>query len=541
MPEPSTEVTWASLPNKGQLATVVFARFCEPFVRTSISTYVYYQLQSLDPSKPSDVIVREAALLQTVFTLAQGCTAVLWGTLADWPRGGRKLVLLISLGGSLLSTLAFGFISDYRQAVAIRLIEGAVNGNTAVIRTMVSEIVKERRFQAKAFVLMPMCYNISAIISPLIAGLLADLAGQYPNTLGQIWFFRRFPYVPPAAVSASVSLIAWLLVFFNLKETHPLASRKFDLGLAIKDQVKSVLSHLFKRLTSNEGYSQLASDSPEDEERASLLGSPEDVAIVPSSPVAQPPVNPKQEKQVLPLRRMFTRNLLLTLLAHGIQEGHVSAWNTLMPSFLSFPVTPDRDLHLRLPFFFTGGLGLPAKQIAITLAFMGILGIPLQLGVYASVTRSLGLLRTWRIFMRGFPIVYFVIPYLSIVPSSTPRPEPRSGAMVWIAIFFAQLLMIGSTTFVVPSQIVLTNNASPHPTALGRTHSAAEMVCSFTRTISPFVAGLFFAYGSTHGIVGLPWWIMSVITVLACVLSFYVNEGDGHEIKLDGDDEDQVP
>ncbi len=46
----------------------------------------------------------------------------------------------------VLSTLAFGFIRDFRQAIILRLIEGAVNGNTAMIRTMVSEVVKERRF-----------------------------------------------------------------------------------------------------------------------------------------------------------------------------------------------------------------------------------------------------------------------------------------------------------------------------------------------------------------------------------------------------------
>ncbi len=59
---------------------------------------------------------------------------------------------LTEMSPQVLSTLAFGFISDFRQAIVIRLVEGAVNGNTAMIRTMVSEVVKERRYVVPSFV-----------------------------------------------------------------------------------------------------------------------------------------------------------------------------------------------------------------------------------------------------------------------------------------------------------------------------------------------------------------------------------------------------
>jgi MFS family permease len=63
-------------------------------------TYIFYQLQAIDASKSANEIIREAAILQTVFTLMQGITALLWGYVADSPRGGRKIVLLIGLSGS---------------------------------------------------------------------------------------------------------------------------------------------------------------------------------------------------------------------------------------------------------------------------------------------------------------------------------------------------------------------------------------------------------------------------------------------------------
>ena len=83
------------------------------------------------------------------------------------------------------------------------------------------------------------------------------------------------------------------------------------------------------------------------------------------------------------------------------------------------------------------------------------------------------------------------------------------------------------------------HSASPHPSALGRTHSTAEMVNSFTRTISPIAAGLFYSYGSAHGVVGLPWWLMSGVTIFACIMSLWVFEGNGHEIKLETDESDE--
>ncbi|GJD03505.1 major facilitator superfamily transporter [Colletotrichum higginsianum] len=67
------------------------------------------------------------------------------GRLADSPKGGRKLVLLMGLAGSFVGCVAFGFITNFKQALALRILEGFVNGNVATVRTMVSEVVVEKR------------------------------------------------------------------------------------------------------------------------------------------------------------------------------------------------------------------------------------------------------------------------------------------------------------------------------------------------------------------------------------------------------------
>jgi hypothetical protein len=41
----------------------------------------------------------------------------------------------------------------------------------------------------------------------------------------------------------------------------------------------------------------------------------------------------------------------------------------------------------------------------------------------------------------------------------------------------------------------------------------------------------------SHGVVGAAFWVLACVAVGSCVASNWVREGDGHEIRLEGDDE----
>ena len=165
-------VAWRDLPNKSQLAILTVARLSEPLTQTSLQAYMFYQLQSFDPSLPTSTISAQAGMLQGSFTAAQFVTAILWGRMADAEWGGRKRVLLIGLAGTAVSCVGFGFSRTFGQAMVCRTLGGALNGNVGVMRTMISEIIKEKRFQSRAFLLLPMCFNIGAF-----GGLLLGFVG----------------------------------------------------------------------------------------------------------------------------------------------------------------------------------------------------------------------------------------------------------------------------------------------------------------------------------------------------------------------------
>lgn len=138
-------VTWRSLPNKGQLAILTIARLSEPLAQTSLQAYLFYQLRSFDPSLPDSTISTQAGILQGSFTAAQFLTAVWWGRLADAGWVGRKRVLLIGLLGTCISSLGFGFSKSFTAAVIFRTIGGLLNSNVGVMRTLIAEIIEEKK------------------------------------------------------------------------------------------------------------------------------------------------------------------------------------------------------------------------------------------------------------------------------------------------------------------------------------------------------------------------------------------------------------
>ena len=139
-------VTWRDLPNKRQLAILTLARLSEPITQTSLRAYMFYQLKSFDPSLPDSTIASQAGFLEGSFAASQFLTAMLWGRAADSDWCGRKRALLIGLSGTCLSCVGFGFSRSFWQAIMFRAMGGALNGNVGVMRTMISEIIKEKKY-----------------------------------------------------------------------------------------------------------------------------------------------------------------------------------------------------------------------------------------------------------------------------------------------------------------------------------------------------------------------------------------------------------
>ena len=161
-------ISWRSLPRKDQLFVITLARLSEPLTQASLGSYLFYQLQSFDKTLPDATISYQAGILQAAFPFAQFLTAMFWGRVADSEYGGRKRVVYIGLLGTMFSIIGFGFSQSFPTAVAFRCLGGVLNGNIGVMRTMISEIIKEKKYQSRAFLILPMTFNIGVIIGPIL-------------------------------------------------------------------------------------------------------------------------------------------------------------------------------------------------------------------------------------------------------------------------------------------------------------------------------------------------------------------------------------
>ncbi|WDK20936.1 major facilitator superfamily transporter, partial [Colletotrichum graminicola] len=516
MAEP--KVTWTSLPRKDQLVILFLVRFCEPIVKVSISSYVYFQLQSLDPSLPSAAIVQQTTLLQAAYTIAQCLASIFLGSVADSPRGGRKVVVVLSLLGSFVACSLFGFVASFEQALVLRFVEGLTNGTVAMVRTMTAEVVQEKKFQVRAFVLLNISTSFAIILSALVAAGTVELT---PKAHGS-GLLTRYPYALPALLNAGFLLVVLVTAVLFLEETSKLVRHRYDPGIALSRYILSRLQMLRNRDSKEALYSR--------------VDETEELVLLEESELPSPRPETKSVAR-LPTTRIFTKNMVLVLLAAFIYEAHLGTASVAFPNLLVTPVSSrEEEAQRLLPFFFGGGAGFTPLPLAVYSVMYGIFSIPLQLILYPRLSQRLGPLHVWRTFYLAYPFLYYAYPFAALVPSSTPPPSGKTGVAIWAVITPMQMLTALLTSTVSPSQTVLINAACPHPSALARTHSIAFFSSMVTRAGSTALAGALLGYGTSHNLTGLPFWGCAAIAMLGACLNPFLSEGTGHEIRLPGDE-----
>ncbi|KIX94031.1 uncharacterized protein Z520_10368 [Fonsecaea multimorphosa CBS 102226] len=516
-------VTWMSLPKKGQLAVLTFARLSEPLTERSLAAYLFYQLRYFDPDLPDSTIASQGGMLTASFAAAQFLTAVWWGRAADTPWIGRKRVLLVGLFGTCISCIGVGFSKSFAQALFFRACAGCLNGNVGVMRTMISEIIKEKKYQSRAFLLLPMCFNIGVVIGPILGGFLADPISSFPSVFGPgsliggkdgVGWMTAFPYALPNVVSSMFILASALLLVLGLDETHVALKDRPDYGRRLG---KYLVRVLFRRGRQEYEYSELGNQVElqdiDEDDQTTQDRDPESSRTPAATPTATKPASWKPN---LSFRQIFTKNVILTLLNHHLLAMHVSAFNALV--FLFLPAPRSNNAHARLPFLFTGGLGLSSDRVGLATAIIGIIGFPLQILLYPSLNSKLGTLPSYRWFLPFSILAYATMPYLSLIPNK--------AYLVWPALTVVLAFQVIARTFALPGSTILINNCTPHPSVLGTIHGFAQSISSGARTLGPTLGGWGLGMGLGGNCVGAVWWVMAGIAVANWSLLWVISEGD---------------
>ena len=243
----------------------------------------------------------------------------------------------------------------------------------------------------------------------------------------------------------------------------------------------------------------------------------------------------------LPYRRIFTRNVICTFMVHAMLAAHLSAFHNMLFLFFSTPRYDPKHFKAmghsgqRLPFNFSGGLGMPPPTIGFALSIIGAIGLTMQFGVYSKVTHRLGIIKAYRSALILFPVAYALLPYLAILPTKSKPPDTADGIGLWLVIACLLLIIVTGRTFSLPITQILVNNCSPHPSVLSSVHGLGQSVSAGARTLGPIVWSTLYGVGLHQGVVGLGFWTLCIESLLCFGASWLVYEGNGHEIRLEGD------
>jgi MFS family permease len=538
---PPPAPTWMNMPNKGQLAILAASRFVDFFQMAALQTYMVHQLRSFDPELSDGTISHQAGMLQGAFTAAQIVTSILWGRAADQPSVGRKLVLNIGLVGTAFGCIGVAFSTTFAQAVFWRVVSGAINGTVGSARTMVAERTP-KPWHPRAFLLLPAAFNVANVAGPILSGILSEPLENFPHLFAEgstfggpdgVKWMKKYPYALPNLLCTVLLLAEAVLVHYGLDETLK-GKRRFEPIRFLREtyaNFKDAKAHGYRKLQEVQREGLLSTSERNGSLELERLHSNGEKAD--STPIVQR----------LAFKRIWTPNVLWTLLSIAIFDFHMGAFSNLWILFLATPreFVPENapaDYRPSQPsaFKFASGLAFPPPTIGFAMAIIGFIGVALQFLLYPWANSRFGLMRCFRGSLILFPAAYYLAPYIALLPSTSRAPDPASGAAVWLGISFVLFLQVAARTFALPATIILLNNSSPHPSVLGTIHGLGQACSATFRTLGPILAGWWFGVWMERGVVGMAWWIVGTVAALGCVAAYWVRNGSGHEIFLPGEE-----
>lgn len=175
---------------------------------------------------------------------------------------------------------------------------------------------------------------------------------------------------------------------------------------------------------------------------------------------------------------------------------------------------PESHKAPSLPFKFTGGFALPTKEIGFILSVQGFIQMFITIFVFPVVNRRLGSVTTFRLVVLTYPILYILVPYLTLVPSWMRVP----------GIYLVLIWKVTSQALTFPSLAIMLANSAPSRKVLGTLNGVAASSASLCRAFGPTLSGLVQSAGLSVGVLGLPWWANSLVAICGSIICLFMVE-----------------
>lgn len=340
---------------------------------------------------------------------------------------------------------------------------------------------------------MPFVWSIGTIIGPAIGGTLARPAQTMPSIFSPTCVFAKFPYLLPNLVCAGLLLLSVVFGYFFLIETHP------DMqGEAVSASVES--SAESAPLISS-GATAVAGDELPGETYGTFNTveiTEEKTWMLNADGSSRPPSFSSVEDEP----KIFTRKIVMIVVALGIFTYHSMTYDHLLPIFLQDErIRPSGPMS---PLSIPGGLGFSTQKVGIIMSINGVSALFIQAIVFPLFASWLGLWKTFVIVTVLHPIAYFIVPFLALLPQNLLS----AGVLTCITIRnFTSILAY-------PALLIFLKEAVTCPSTLGKVNGLAASAGAASRTLAPPLAGYLYGIGTAIGFTGLAWWASSVVAIV---------------------------
>ncbi|CEL62704.1 putative peptide/nitrate transporter At3g43790 OS=Arabidopsis thaliana GN=ZIFL2 PE=2 SV=2 [Rhizoctonia solani AG-1 IB] len=478
-PQEPTVQQRTALPVK-QLFVLCLMRFAEPISFSVIFPFVNQMIEELGVTSDPKELGYYSGFVEGVFALAQFCTVCFWGSLSD--RIGRRPVLIVGLCGVITSTIMFGLSKSFPMMLVSRALSGALNGNVAVIKSVLGEITDETN-QGVAFAYLPLCWSIGSLMAPAIGGFLSHPAERYPSVLGYD-ILRKYPYLLPCLVGSVLSTIGLIAGILFLEETLP----KNKPSSSQNGERRPLLA-------SNPLNNSRYSASPERSFPNPRLPSPDTCGSAADDTEKEAP-SVKEIMRIPSIRKV--------LFSYGFMAYVTVSINAVLVLWLYTPVN-------------SGGIGFDSAEIGATLTLSGIFGTAIAVIVFPPLERRVGAVALYR-----FGMVMQVLNVLAFPLShALALAGGKKGAYLGAAAVLV-VRCIASMVFV--CNMLLVTRSAPCRRALGTVNGLAQMVASASRAVGPAIATSLFALSVKNGVLGgnLVWLVLSTVAFLGVIAACYI-------------------